>query len=59
MMDSKILSPEQIAGRIFIIRGHRVMLDSDLAQLYGVTTKQLNQQVRRNIRRFPDDFCFN
>lgn len=47
-----------IEGRIFLIRGHRVLLDSDLALLYGVTTKRLNQQVRRNIDRFPADFGF-
>jgi hypothetical protein len=40
------------------IRGHRVMLDSDLARIYGVTTKQLNQQYRRNAGRFPADFAF-
>ncbi len=57
-MASKTLTHEQIAGRIFIIRGHRVMLDSDLAHLYGVTTKQLNQQVKRNPKRFPEDFMF-
>lgn len=54
----KTLTREQIAGRIFVIRGHRVMLDSDLAELYGVSTKQLNQQVKRNPRRFPEDFMF-
>lgn len=43
---------------IYVIRGHRVMLDSDLAQLYGIETKQLNRQVRRNVSRFPDDFMF-
>jgi hypothetical protein len=43
---------------IRIIRGQRVILDSDLARLYGVTTKQLNQQFRRNRRRFPKDFAF-
>jgi hypothetical protein len=41
-----------------VIRGQRVILDSDLARLYGVPTKQLNQQFRRNRRRFPDDFAF-
>ncbi len=46
------------APRIFTIRGKRVILDSDLAALYGVPTKQLNQQVRRNPGRFPEDFCF-
>ena len=49
---------ERIEGRILVIRGHKVMLDADLAELYGVTTKRLNQQVRRNIERFPEDFMF-
>jgi transposase-like protein len=44
--------------QIILARGHRVMLDSDLARLYGVTTKQLNQQLRRNRHRFPEDFAF-
>ena len=43
---------------IHVVRGQRVILDSDLARLYGVTTKQLNQQFRRNRRRFPEDFAF-
>jgi phage regulator Rha-like protein len=47
---------ESIAGRILLLRGNRVMLDSDLAELYCVSTKQLNQQVKRNIKRFPADF---
>jgi len=47
-----------IKEKIFCIRGHRILLDRDLAQLYGVTTKALNQAVKRNIRRFPDDFMF-
>ena len=42
--------------KIFLIRNHRVMLDKDLAKLYGVPTKRLNEQVRRNIKRFPEDF---
>jgi hypothetical protein len=45
-----------IERRIFLIRGHRVMLDSDLAELYEVPTKRLNEAVRRNHDRFPDDF---
>ena len=49
---------EQIGKPIFLIRGHKVMLDADLAELYGVTTKRLNEQVRRNISRFPADFMF-
>ena len=47
-----------IEQRIFVIRGQRVMLDRDLAQLYGVTVKALNQAVKRNIERFPNDFMF-
>jgi hypothetical protein len=43
---------------ILIVRGERVILDSDLASIYGVTTKRLNEQVRRNARRFPEDFFF-
>ena len=49
---------EVIAARIQVIRGHRVMLDSDLAALYGVTAKRFNEQIRRNQRRFPPDFMF-
>jgi hypothetical protein len=47
-----------IAQRIFVIRGQRVLLDADLAELYGVPTARLNQQVRRNRKRFPMDFVF-
>ncbi len=47
-----------IRNKIYEIRGQRVMLDRDLAQLYGVETKVLNQAVRRNLERFPDDFMF-
>jgi len=47
-----------IVGRISVVRGQRVLLDSDLAALYGVTTKRLNEQVRRNPDRFPTDFAF-
>jgi len=49
---------ELIGQQILIVRGHRVMLDSDLANLYGVTTKRLNQQFGRNRHRFPEDFAF-
>lgn len=49
---------EQIQSRILLIRGHKVMLDSDLAELYRVTTKRLNEQVKRNRERFPADFMF-
>jgi hypothetical protein len=48
-----------VESKIRIIRGYRVILDSDLAELYGVNTKRLNEQVTRNIDRFPDDFMFN
>lgn len=48
----------EISNRILTIRGQRVMVDSDLAALYGVATKQLNQQVKRNPRRFPANFAF-
>lgn len=49
---------ERIASRIYVIRGQSVMVDSDLAELYGVTTGNLNLAVRRNQRRFPKDFVF-
>ena len=52
------VSTATIERRILLIRGQRVMLDSDLGDLYGVSTKRLNEQVRRNIRRFPVDFMF-
>ena len=51
-----IIPVEQIASRIYIIRGQKVMLDRDLAELYGVSTGRLNEQVKRNIIRFPKDF---
>jgi len=50
--------PESITERILLLRGQRVLLDADLAALYGVRTERLNQQVRRNRDRFPDDFVF-
>lgn len=49
---------DQIERAIHLVRGQRVMLDSDLARFYGVTTKRLNQQVARNLDRFPEDFSF-
>ena len=49
---------ERSASQIYLIRGHKVMLDSDLAALYGVTTGNLNLAMRRNQRRFPEDFVF-
>ena len=51
--------PEEIiVGKILLIRNRKVMIDRDLAELYGVTTKQMNQQVKRNLNRFPEDFMF-
>ena len=49
---------EKVENSIYLIRGFRVMLDNELAVLYGIQTFYLNQQVRRNIKRFPDDFMF-
>jgi len=54
----QLLKLQNIQKCIFVIRGKRVMLDSDLALIYEVTTARLNQQVRRNIDRFPEDFMF-
>ena len=59
--DQKAIIPipeERIASKILLIRGHKVMLDSDLADVYGVTTRALNQAVKRNQARFPEDFVF-
>ena len=49
---------EEIQGMIYTIRGKQVMLDSDVANLYHYETKKINQAVKRNIERFPEDFCF-
>jgi hypothetical protein len=53
-----MLPMEIIEKRIFVVRGQRIMLDADLADLYGVPTKRLNEQVKRNLGRFPEDFMF-
>jgi len=53
---ASIVPIERIQSRILLIRGRKVILDSDLAELYGVTTKRLNEQVKRNRQRFPPDF---
>lgn len=53
-----VLPTEVIEKRIYIFRGQKVMIDRDLAELYGVEIRILNQAVRRNIERFPNDFCF-
>ena len=56
--DNNILPDEIITSTIYFIRGEKVMLDKDLAELYGVITGNLNKAVKRNIRRFPEDFMF-
>jgi hypothetical protein len=57
-MSKELVPVEVIENRIYLIRGQKVMLDSHLAALYEVTTKRLNERVKRNIRRFPADFMF-
>jgi hypothetical protein len=54
----EVIGAAALEKRIFVIRGHQVMLDEDLADLYGVETKRLIEQVKRNLERFPDDFMF-
>jgi len=56
--ESSMLPDEVIMNKIYFIREQKVMLDSDLAELYGVETRRLNEQVKRNISRFPEDFMF-
>lgn len=58
MDDQSLLSEETISNKIYFIRGQKVLLDFDLAHLYGVETRRLNEQVKRNISRFPLDFMF-
>jgi len=58
MKKSLIIPSERIVNKIYIIRNRKVMLDKDLAELYGVKTMALNQAVKRNIKRFPFDFMF-
>ena len=53
-----VVPDELVMNKIYLIRNQKVMLDSDLAELYHVDTKVLNQQVKRNLKRFPDDFMF-
>jgi len=57
-MRKKAIIHRSIENRILVIRGVKVLLDTDLAELYGVTVKRLNQQVARNAERFPEDFMF-
>jgi len=58
MASNKLFPIEPIEKKILFIRNQKVMIDSDLAELYGVTTKRLNEQVKRNKGRFPEDFMF-
>jgi hypothetical protein len=57
-LNAIVLTPEIVKERIYFIRGQKVMFDSDLAMLYGVETRSLNQAVKRNLKRFPPDFMF-
>jgi hypothetical protein len=59
MKENTLIIPDEVVlNKIYIIRGQKVMLDRDLAELYGVETKQLKRQVKRNFKRFPPDFMF-
>lgn len=58
MSNRSVVSQERIENAILLLRGERVLLDVDLANLYGVSTKGLNQAVKRNASRFPADFMF-
>jgi len=57
-MNKDIIPEEVIEKKIYLVRGKKVLLDSDLAELYGVSIKRLNEQVKRNAKRFPSDFMF-
>jgi hypothetical protein len=58
-MAKNIVIPDTvIVNKIYLIREHKVMLDKDLAEMYGVETRALNQAVKRNAKRFPEDFMF-
>ena len=57
-MVNELIPQEVVEHKIYLIRGHNVMFDKDLAKLYKVSTGRLNEQVKRNIRRFPEDFMF-
>ena len=54
----QIISSDEVKNLIYIIRGKQVMLDSDVAMLYHYETKNVNKAMKRNIERFPEDFCF-
>jgi len=55
---ASVIPDEVVINKIYLIREQKVMLDSNLAELYGGTTKRLNEQVKRNMNRFPEDFMF-
>src|ERR1700744_6396736 len=57
-IQSIVVAEEKIISKIYLIRGQKVMIDRDLAELYGVETKRLKEAVRRNMNRFPPDFLF-
>ena len=54
----ELITTDDIRSKVYIIRGQQVMLDKDLAEIYGYDVKRLNEQVKRNINRFPEDFMF-
>jgi hypothetical protein len=58
-MNKLSIGEEEIAGKIYLIRGVKVMLDKDLAEMYGTLPKRLREQVKRNIDRFPQHFMFH
>jgi hypothetical protein len=58
MAKSIAIPDEKIIDKIYLVRKQKIMLDSDLAEMYGVETKVLNQAVKRNAKRFPEDFMF-
>lgn len=57
--NTELMTIDDICNRVYVIRGQQVMLDYDLAEFYGYEVKALNQQVKRNIDRFPEDFMFH
>lgn len=56
--NTELMTVDNICNRVYVIRGLQVMLDYDLAEIYGYEVKRLNEQVKRNITRFPEDFMF-
>ncbi len=58
MEKQELIIHERITKAIYLVRGHKVLMDSELAEMYGVETRRLNEQVKRNIERFPEDFMF-